>query len=68
MEPILIAVVSFLFNALLGTGMFFMKVSQSNNAERLGKVEERIDHIRDNYIKKEDFREFKDELWGYWIR
>lgn len=43
--------------------MFFLKLSNDANKERLAKMEGQIDHIRDNYFKKEDFREFKDELF-----
>ena len=31
--------------------------------ERLAKAEEKIEKIQDTTYKKEDFREFKEELW-----
>lgn len=43
--------------------MFFMKQSNDATKERLSKVEDHIEKIKDTTFKKEDFREFKDELW-----
>jgi hypothetical protein len=56
-------IVSFIFNVLLGVVMFFMKQSNDTMKERLQKVETDVERIKDGTVKKEDFREFKEELW-----
>ena len=43
--------------------MFFMKTSADTTKDRINKLETSLDHLRDTTFKKEDFREFKDELW-----
>lgn len=43
--------------------MFFMKSANDNNNERIRNAEDAISRIRDSYIKKEDFRDFKEELF-----
>jgi len=56
-------IVSFIFNVLLGVVMFFMKQSNDSMKERVSKLETDVERIKDNTVKKEDFREFKEELW-----
>lgn len=56
-------IVSFIFNVLLGVVMFFMKQSNDTMKERVSKVETDVERIKDSTVKKEDFREFKEELW-----
>lgn len=56
-------IVSFIFNVLLGVVMFFMKQSNDTMKERVSKLETDVERIKDNTVKKEDFREFKEELW-----
>ena len=63
MESIILALFSLAFNGLFGVGMYFMKIAHDATKERLTKTETQIDSIRDHYFKKEDFREFKEELW-----
>lgn len=55
--------ISFILNGLLGIVMFFMKQSNDVTKERITKAEEEINKIKDSTVKKEDFREFKEELW-----
>ena len=55
-------VISFIFNVLLGIIMFFMKQNNDALRDRIKKVEEDVDRIKDTTVKKEDFREFKEEL------
>jgi len=55
--------ISFILNGLLGIVMFFMKQSNDATKERIAKAEEEISKIKDSTVKKEDFREFKEELW-----
>ena len=54
---------SFIFNALLGVIMFFLKQSNDTLKDRLKDVENRTSKIEETTVKKEDFREFKEELW-----
>ena len=56
-------VISFIFNVLLGIIMVFMKQNNDALRERIKKVEDDMDRIKDTTVKKEDFREFKEELW-----
>ncbi|HET8686203.1 MAG TPA: hypothetical protein VFM18_06010 [Methanosarcina sp.] len=56
-------VVPYLINLLLGVIMFFMKLAHDNLKEELKEHKADIEKIKDSYIKKEDFREFKDELF-----
>jgi len=43
--------------------MYFMKLNNDAIRERMAKNEEDMNKVKDTYFKKEDFREFKDELW-----
>lgn len=63
MDPIIVGLFSLAINCVFGVGMYFMKSNHENIKERLAKTESAIDHIKDHYFKKEDFREFKEELW-----
>lgn len=54
---------SFIFNILLGIIMYFLKQNNDVLRERIGKTEDEIVKIKDSTVKKEDFREFKEELW-----
>ena len=56
-------IISLGINALLGIAMYFMKQSHDHTKEQLSEQREDIKHIKDNYFKREEFREFKDELW-----
>ena len=56
-------IISFIINGLLGVAMYFMKQANDNTKERLSKVEGEVDKIKESTVKKEDFREFKEELW-----
>jgi hypothetical protein len=40
-----------------------MKQNSDGLRDRLAKVEDDVGKVKDTYFKKEDFREFKDELW-----
>ncbi len=50
--------------------MYFMKQAHDAVKDRIKKVEDEVhetkkslDAIKDSTVKKEDFREFKEELW-----
>jgi len=57
-------VISFIINGLLSIAMYFMKQSHDATKEQLKEQRMDIAHIKDNYFKKEEFREFKEELWN----
>ena len=56
-------VISYIFNVLLGIIMYFMKQNSDGLRDRLAKVEDDVGKVKDTYFKKEEFRDFKDELW-----
>lgn len=56
-------ILSLIINGLLGVSMYFMKQNNDRNKEQLDQQREDIKHIKDNYFKREEFRDFKDELW-----
>lgn len=60
MEPLLL---SFVLNGLLGLGMYLMKNTNDFRNEEVKDLKEGLKKVQDTYFKKEDFREFKDELW-----
>jgi hypothetical protein len=48
---------------LTGIVVWFMKTAYEDLKEKNKELENSITHVKDTYFKKEDFREFKDELW-----
>lgn len=56
-------VISLIINGLLGVSMYFMKQSGDNIKKQLDDQRADINHIKENYFKREEFRDFKDELW-----
>lgn len=65
------SIVLFAFNALLGVLMFFLKQSydslkQANDGlrERLNRTEDELEKIRETTIRKEDFQDFRNQLWA----
>lgn len=60
---VVISVVSLIVNVLMGLIMFFAKYTVDDLKDKLKVHQEAIDRIRDTYIKREDFREFKEELF-----
>lgn len=53
----------FLFNGVLGIAMWLLKQSYSDVKEQLKNNSQAIDNVKEHYFKKEDFRDFKEELW-----
>jgi len=43
--------------------MYFMKQSNDATKDQLAEQRKEINHIKENYFKREEFRDFKDELW-----
>lgn len=56
-------IVSFFINGLLGIAMFFMKTNHDNTKESINTLRADLELLKTTTIKKEDFREFKEELW-----
>jgi hypothetical protein len=56
-------IISLIINGLLGVSMYFMKQSGDNVKKQLDDQRADINHIKENYFKREEFRDFKDELW-----
>lgn len=63
MDSQTIAAGGFIINMLLGGVLWFMRESYKDIKERQQKHEEELNKVKDTYFKKEDFREFKEELW-----
>lgn len=67
---IVLAVFSLVANFMMGIIMFFIKFASDELKDKFRAQQEAfkmqqaaIDKIKDEYIKKEDFREFKEELF-----
>jgi len=56
-------ILSLIINGLLGISMYFMKQNNDRNKQQLDEQRSDINHIKENYFKREEFRDFKDELW-----
>ncbi len=56
-------ILSLIINGLLGVSMYFMKQSGDVVKKQLEDHRNDINHIKENYFKREEFRDFKDELW-----
>jgi hypothetical protein len=56
-------ILSFIINGLLGVSLYFMKQNNDANKKQLEEQRADINHIKENYFKREEFRDFKDELW-----
>ncbi len=50
-------------NILLGGVIWFMKQAYQEVKETQKELRQELNTVKDTYFKKEDFREFKDELW-----
>lgn len=51
-------------NAVLGIGVWLMKTTIEDLKEQVKDNREKIDIVKDQYFKKDDFTEFKQELWN----
>lgn len=58
-----VQIIAWIINALLGLAMFFMKQTNDQTKENLRNLREDLNIVRDTTYKKEDFKEFKEELW-----
>ncbi len=57
-------IVGWIVSALATLVMFLMKNQMDTQSKQLDNLNSEIKHIKDEYFKKEDFREFKTELWA----
>lgn len=63
MEPIILATAGVIINLLLGGVLWFMKQSYNDLKDTVKEHKQDLDKVKDTYFKREDFREFKEELW-----
>lgn len=61
MEPTTIGLI--LLNAVLGIGGWIMKMMISDLKDEVKDNRLKIEAVKDQYFKKQDFTEFKQELW-----
>ena len=60
---IFVNVALFLFNGVLGVAMWLLKQSYAEVKAQLKENTTSIDNVKEHYFKKEDFKDFKEELW-----
>jgi hypothetical protein len=63
MDPVIISVISVVLNAVLGLTTYMMKQAHSDMKKSNEELWDEIDAIKEKYFRKEDFSEFKQELW-----
>jgi len=63
MSPEYIATAGIIINLLFGGVIWFMKQAYSDLKNQVKEHKQELDNVKDKYFKKEDFRDFKDELW-----
>ena len=64
MLEIVVTIVLFVINVVLGVAMWALKQTFSQIKDQATEHSRAINHIKEHYFKKEDFREFKEELWS----
>ena len=57
-------IIGWIVSALLGLVMMLGKFQYDGIVKRADSMQDQIDMIKEDYFKKEDFREFKHELWA----
>jgi hypothetical protein len=60
---VIVLIVTFLLNGLLGVVMFQMRNSHDTARQEIKDLQLRQQHFQEHYLRREDFREFKQELW-----
>lgn len=58
------SLISLIISGLIGIAMFFMKQANESLKDRVKTVEDRLQSVEKTTVLKEDFREFKEELWN----
>ena len=64
MDQFVILGVSLALNTVIGIAMYFMKVTHDAQKDRIDKLEIEIGKVRDTSFKREDFHDFRDQLWS----
>ncbi len=55
--------ISWIINLLMMVAMYLLKTAHSDIKERLKVHDEEISHVKERYLKRDDFKDFKEELW-----
>lgn len=63
MESLLLKGALFVINLLLAGVLWFMKQEYQDLKGQLRDHQDDLKKVKEDYFKKEDFREFKKELW-----
>ena len=63
MDPTTFALAGVVINLLLGGVVWFMKQAYNDLKDQVKEHKLELDKVKDTYFKKEDFRDFKEELW-----
>lgn len=58
-----VAVILFVLNGLMGVIMYLMKQGYDSLKQTIRSQQDKLERFQEDYLKKEDFREFKEELW-----
>lgn len=56
--------ISYILNGLLGVAMYFMKLAHDTTRESIKELKLEIKEVRDTALRREDFHDFRDQLWG----
>lgn len=56
------SIVSLLVNALLGFIMYLMKINHDVTRQEIKALHERQQHFQEHYMKRDDFRELKQDF------
>lgn len=66
-----LATVTYIINGLLAVALYFLKSAHDDLKQSIEKTNTRstaleleLSNVKDKYFKKEDFTEFKKELWA----
>jgi len=57
-------IIGWIVSALLGIVMMLVKMQNDSIQRRIEILEDQIVEVKEEYFRKEDFREFKQELWA----
>jgi hypothetical protein len=57
-------IIEWVIGGLVALVAWLGKLQMNSLQKRIEDQEAKIEHIKEHYFKKEDFKEFKLELWG----
>lgn len=57
-------IIEWIIGGLSTMAILFGKMQLDSLRETIKEQKEEIDHIKEAYFKREDFRDFKSELWS----